>query len=377
MDPKIPQDEFDRLKGRQKEKKIVRKIVLYVGAALIALALIIGISAYFYVTNALKPVDENNKVAVKIELPIGSNLDTISQTLEDKGVIRNAKIFKYYTKFKNNAGFQAGTYKIPPSMSVDDIIKSLKTGKVYRKPEFQITIPEGLTLEQIGGVIEKRTDFTSKEFMKLVTSEKFVKEMKAKYPDTVTKAVDGKEIRYKLEGYLYPSTYDFFTKSPTLEEIVEKFVAQTDSMIRSYEPKLKEMKMTAHEFLTFSSLLEREATAQSDRETIASVFNNRMEQGMPLQTDPTVLYALGKHKDRVLYKDLEVKNAYNTYKNKGLPPGPIANAGRASMDATIDPAKTDYLYFVADKKGQNHFAESYEEHQQNVAKYVRSNDSKE
>lgn len=372
MDPKLPDDQLKRLQEQRHEKRIVRKIVMYVGIAIIAIALIGGISSYFYISNALKPVDPDNKKAVKIELPIGSNIDTISQTLEDKGVIRNAKIFKYYTKFKNASGFQAGTYQIPPSMSIDDIIKSLKTGKVYRKADLQITIPEGLTLDQIGNIIAKNTDYTSKEFMKLVTNEKFIKEMKAKYPETVTKDINGKDIRYKLEGYLYPSTYDFFTKKPTLEEIVEKMIAQTDAIVRSYEPQLKELGMTPHEFLTFASLLEREATAQTDRETIASVFNNRIEQGMPLQTDPTVLYALGEHKDRVLYKDLEVKNPYNTYLNKGLPPGPIANAGRASLDATVDPAKTKYLYFVADKDGNNHFAETYSEHQNNVAKYIKS-----
>lgn len=372
MDPKLPDDQLKRLQEQRHEKRIVRKIVMYVGIAIIAIALIGSISSYFYISNALKPVDPDNKKAVKIELPIGSNIDTISQTLEDKGVIRNAKIFKYYTKFKNASGFQAGTYQIPPSMSIDDIIKSLKTGKVYRKADLQITIPEGLTLDQMGNIIAKNTNYTSKEFMKLVTNEKFIKEMKAKYPETVTKDIDGKDIRYKLEGYLYPSTYDFFTKKPTLEEIVEKMIVQTDAIVRSYEPQLKELGMTPHEFLTFASLLEREATAQTDRETIASVFNNRIEQGMPLQTDPTVLYALGEHKDRVLYKDLEVKNPYNTYLNKGLPPGPIANAGRASLDATVDPAKTKYLYFVADKDGNNHFAETYEEHQNNVAKYIKS-----
>lgn len=372
MDPNIPQDEITKIQQRKKEKKLVRKIVLFSGLAILVGALILAISMYFYVSKALQPVDDNNKTAVKIEVPIGSNLDSIAQILEDKGVIRDARIFKYYTKFKNESGFQAGTYQILPSMTIDEIIKSLKTGKVYREPEFQVTIPEGLTLEQIGAIVEKRTAYTSEQFMKLVTSEKFIKEMKSKYPETVTKAIDGKNIRYKLEGYLYPSTYDFFVAKPTLEEVVEKFIAQTDTIVRSYEPQLKEMKMSPHEFLTFSSLLEREATAQADRQTIASVFNNRIEQGMPLQTDPTVLYALGEHKDRVLYKDLEVENAYNTYQNKGLPPGPIANSGRASTDATVDPAKTDYLYFVADKSGQNHFAETYDEHLQNVEKYVRS-----
>ena len=129
--------------------------------------------------------------------------------------------------------------------------------------------------------------------------------------------------------------------------------------------------MSVHQLLTFASLLEEEATAQTDRETIASVFYNRINEGMPLQTDPTVLYALGDHKDRVLYEDLEVDNAYNTYKNKGLPPGPIAGAGKTSIEASLNPSQTDYFYFLADKEGVNHFSKTYDEHLQKVEKYLR------
>ena len=133
-------------------------------------------------------------------------------------------------------------------------------------------------------------------------------------------------------------------------------VAAMNNVVKNYSDVLAEKQMSVHQLLTFASLLEEEATAQTDRETIASVFYNRINEGMPLQTDPTVLYALGDHKDRVLYEDLEVDNAYNTYKNKGLPPGPIAGAGKTSIEASLNPSQTDYFYFLADKEGVNHFS---------------------
>jgi len=371
VDSQSPEKQLKKLEQRQSEQKIVKKIVLLATAIIVTLMLIVGIGGYFYVQGALKPVDTESDKSVKIEVPIGSSIDTIAATLEDKGIIKNAKIFKYYTKFNNSAGFQAGTYNLSPSMTIEEIIKSLKTGKVYRTPEFTLTVPEGLTIDQIADRVAKNTNYSKEQFMDLVTSKKFIKKMKEQFPDTVTKAVNDKEIRYALEGYLYPATYAFYEKEPSLETIVTDMVKQTDTVVQQYLPTLKEKNMTVHDFLTFASLLEREATASTDRETIASVFNNRIEKGMPLQTDPTVLYALGKHKNRVLYKDLKVENPYNTYTNKGLPPGPIANAGIESLKATIDPATTEYIYFVADKDGQNHFAKTYAEHQKNVAKYIK------
>ncbi len=371
VDSQSPEKQLKKLEQRQSEQKIAKKIVLIATAIIVTLVLIVGIWGYFYVQGALKPVDTESDKSVKIEVPIGSSIDTIAATLEDKGIIKNAKIFKYYTKFNNSAGFQAGTYNLSPSMTIEEIIKSLKTGKIYRTPEFTLTVPEGLTIDQIADRVAKNTNYSKEQFMDLVTSKEFIKKMKEQFPDTVTKAVNDKDIRYALEGYLYPATYAFYEKEPSLETIATDMVKQTDTVVQQYLPTLKEKNMSVHDFLTFASLLEREATASTDRETIASVFNNRIEKDMPLQTDPTVLYALGKHKNRVLYKDLKVDNPYNTYTNKGLPPGPIANAGIESLKATIDPATTEYIYFVADKDGQNHFAKTYAEHQKNVAKYIK------
>lgn len=371
MEKEQREEIIQKIKERKKEKRVVRKIVTTITAIIIGLIAIIGISGYFYVKSALKPLDPDSNEEIAVEIPIGSNVDQISTILETNGIIKNAIVFKYYTKFKNESEFQAGTYQLTKSMTLDEIIQSLKTGKVYRKPVIKITIPEGLTLEQISKIVEKKTSYSSKEFMKLVTNKDFINKMKETYPDILTDEVFGKNIRYSLEGYLFPATYGFYEKNPPLEDIVTTMIAQTNKVLAEYIDEIKAKDMTVHQFLTFSSLLEEEATKQADRKTIASVFYNRLDKNMPLQTDPTVLYALGNHKEKVLLEDLKVKNPYNTYENKGLPPGPIANSGKISMEAALYPSKTKYLYFLADKDGKNYFAETFEEHLKNKKKYIK------
>lgn len=365
------QEMFSKMQERKSEVKMVRKIVAIIAIVFVLIIGVVGLFGYNYVKGALKPLDPNATKTIAVEVPIGSSLSSISTLLEKKGVIKDARVFKYYAKFKNESQFQAGNYDLTQAMTFDELIESLKTGKVYRKPVFTMTVPEGLTLEQIGKVIEKKTPYTQKEFMDLVTSDTFVQQMMANYPELVTEAVLADNIRYDLEGYLYPATYSYYEEKPSLQAIVEEMIAAMNNVVKNYSDVLAEKQMSVHQLLTFASLLEEEATAQTDRETIASVFYNRINEGMPLQTDPTVLYALGDHKDRVLFEDLEVDNAYNTYKNKGLPPGPIAGAGKTSIEASLNPSQTDYFYFLADKEGVNHFSKTYDEHLQKVEKYLR------
>ncbi|MFC7684592.1 endolytic transglycosylase MltG [Ureibacillus sp. GCM10028918] len=364
------QEMIEKMKIRKKEGRVVRRIVTIVTLVILLIIGIVGVSGYFYVKSALQPINPEATAEIPVEIPMGSGISTISSILEENGIIKNARIFKYYTKFKNESNFQAGDYIMTQSMTLDEIIESLKTGKVYHEPVFSVTVPEGLTLEQISEIVAKHTEYTAEQFMELVTSKEFIQNMMATYPDLITEEVSNANIRYALEGYLYPSTYAFYEESPSLQEIVSMMISLTNDVVTQYDSLLEEKQMTPHQLLTFASLLEEEATAQTDRETIASVFYNRLEIDMPLQTDPTVLYALGSHKDRVLYEDLEVENPYNTYVIQGLPPGPIANAGKISIEAALNPTDTEYLYFLADPEGNNHFAKTYEEHLLNIDEFL-------
>lgn len=362
---------FDRMKEKKKEVKVVRRIVFVIALILLIGAAVAGYQGYNYVTSALEPVDPDSEEVVEIEVPIGSNLDSISALLEENGIIKDERIYKYYVKFNNESEFQAGTYGLLPSMTLDEITQSLKTGKVYREPLFTINFPEGLTLEQIAeNVIAEKTDHSAEDFMAKATDEAYIDNLMASYPDLLTEEIKGENVRYALEGYLYPATYPFYEENPSIELIIEQMLDATQANIAPYTAILQEQEKTPHWLLTFASLLEEEATAKSDRQVISSVFYNRIAQDMPLQTDPTVIYAMGEHRDRLFNEDYQFDHPYSTYVNKGLPPGPIASAGASSIEAVLDPAETEYLYFLADSEGTNHFSVTYEEHLAKRDQYI-------
>ncbi|MEK5270747.1 MULTISPECIES: endolytic transglycosylase MltG [unclassified Aeribacillus] len=354
--------------------KIVRKTVLTVLIAFVVLfAGVIG-GGYLYVRSALKPVDPDNKEPVKVQIPIGSSVSQIASILEKNDIIKSAIVFKYYVKFKNESGFQAGNYQFHQSMTIQEIVERLKKGELMGEAAIKLTIPEGLQLSEIADIIAKHTPYSKKEIMNQLTNQQFIKQMQKKYPNTITDDIFNRRIKYALEGYLYPATYSFYEESPPLSEIIETMIKKTDEMLVPYRNKMKELSLSTHQFLTLASLVEEEATEKADREKIASVFYNRLEKNMPLQTDPTVLYSLGKHKERVYYKDLEVNSPYNTYKHKGLPPGPIANAGKQSLDAVANPADTNYFYFLATKEGEVIFTKTLDEHNKEKAKHITEKD---
>ena len=358
---------FERMREKKKEVKMVRRIVFVIALLIIIAGYIGGKSVYKYVMGGLQPLDPESEEVIVVEIPIGSGLDSIAAKLEEKGVIKDARLFKYFAKFNNESKFQAGTYDLTKAMTPDELIQSLKTGRIYREPVFTMTIPEGLTIVEIANVVEKRTSIPAKDFLEFINDDAVITRLMGKFPRILTDEVKAEDIKYPLEGYLFPATYPFYDEKPTIETIVESMLQATSTNVTPYLDYLAQKERSVHWLLTFASLLEKEATAQTDRATIASVFNNRMypkdiTQEMPLQTDPTVAYAHGKHLGQTSFADLEIDNPYNTYKYKGLPPGPISNSGKSSIEAVIYPEDTEYIYFLAGKDGENHFAKTYEEH---------------
>ncbi|MDL0437584.1 MULTISPECIES: endolytic transglycosylase MltG [unclassified Niallia] len=364
---------FEKIAERRNEAKTIRR---FVGLTILVLAVVlaaVSLTSYFYIKSSLEPVDPGSKKEIIVDIPIGSSVSYIAQTLEDSGLVKNARVFKYYVKFKNESEFMAGEYHMNPSMTFQEIIESLKTGRIMQEPVFTMTIPEGKQLDEIAAVIADKTKQPEKEVFKSLNDEKFIQSLMEKYPSILTTEVWAKDIKYPLEGYLFPATYAFYKKDPSLDEIVSTMLDKTQSVVEKYRQDIEREDMTVHQFLTMSSLIEEEATEKADRDKIASVFYNRIDEGMPLQTDPTVLYAQGKHKARVTYKDLEVDSPYNTYKNKGLTPGPISNSGTMSMEAALHPADTDFLYFLASSDGTVYFSSTLDEHNSLKAKYITNN----
>lgn len=361
------------MQEKYKEAKTVRKIVFITTSIVVLLLAGLLTGGYLYVKSALKPVDPKSEKKIKVEIPLGSGISSIAKILEDKHVIKDDLVFKYYVKFKNETEFQAGTYSFSPSMTFNEIITSLKTGRVDRDAALKIQIPEGLNLTEIAAIIAKKTDYSKKEILNTLNNKDFIKKVMESYPDLVTTDVLNENIKYPLEGYLFPATYSFDKKDEPLEDILLSMIKKTNDIMEKYQVDIHKKGMTVHQVLTLASLVEKEATNETDRKIIASVFYNRMKTGMPLQTDPTVIYAIGKHKERLTFKDYyEVEDPYNTYLHTGYPPGPIAASGEMSVEAALYPSNTDYYYFLATSDGKVLFSKTLEEHNEKYDKYIQS-----
>ncbi|WP_067727326.1 endolytic transglycosylase MltG [Oceanobacillus damuensis] len=360
----------ENLIARSEEASTVRKIVFIILIGILLILIIGGISGFLYVKSALEPVDPESEEQITVEIPIGSSTSTISSILEENGIIRDGRIFQFYTKLNNDADFQAGEYTFTPAVTFDEIIESLKHGRVMLEPVHTVTIPEGLTVDQIAQIYSERFDFTKEEFLEQVNDQAYIEELIANYPDLLSEDILDPEIRTPLEGYLFASTYNFYEEEPSIETIIDEMLSQTQKVYAEYAEDVEQLNFTVHEALTFASLVERETASEEQRQQISRVFYNRMETGMPLQTDPTVLYAIGEHNERVTYADLEIESPYNTYYVEALPIGPISNFAENSLKAVVEPAESDYMYFLHDSEGNIYYAETHEEHLQNRDAYI-------
>ena len=363
---------------RKKEDRLVGRIVLIVVSVLVLMMAIFGFTFYKYVDAGLQPLDKNNKKLVQVHIPEGSSNKQIAAVLEESNVIKSGMVFNYYVKFKNLTDFQAGYYQMSPSMTLDEIGEMLKEGGTPEPTKIadgKVTIPEGYDLDKIGEAIEKNTDFKKADFIALMKNEDFFNQMKAKYPDLLESAATAEGVRYRLEGYLFPATYDYYKKA-TLPEFVEQMIAKMNTVMEQYTPTIHAKNLTNQQVLTLASLVEKEGVKEADRKQIAQVFFNRLAADMPIQSDISILYALGEHKETVTYADLEVDSSYNLYKNTGYGPGPLDSPSEESIKAVLNPTPSDYLYFVADiSTGKVYFSKTYEEHQVLVNQYVNNSSS--
>lgn len=362
-------DSNAKLLEREQEAQLVRKIVFIIFSAICIVLVGTALAGYFYINSALQPVDKNDKSQIKVTIPIGSSVRGIANVLEENGIIKDGTVFRYYVKFKNESGFMAGDYQLSPSMELGEIIAQLKTGKVVKEALFSITIPEGKQLDEIATIISKKTTYTETEILEKLDNKQYVKSLIEKYPSILTDEILNDNIRHPLEGYLFPATFEFYEEEPKLEEIIESMISKTEDVVSTYLGQIEDKGLTVHQFMTMSSLIEEEATEKADRENISTVFYNRIEKNMPLQTDPTVLYSMGKHQVGITYEDLETDSPYNTYKNQGLPPGPIASPGEISMAAAVNPRDANYLYFYSRPNGETIFTSTLNEHNNVKNKY--------
>ncbi|MBF8807730.1 MAG: endolytic transglycosylase MltG [Enterococcus lacertideformus] len=360
---------------RKKEEKIVGKIILVIALTLLIVGGILGFTVYRYVDNGLKPLDPKDDQLVQIEIPSGSSNKQIGEILENNKVIKSGIVFNYYTKFKNMTGFQAGYYQMAPNMTLDEIGKQLQEGgtsEPMKVADGKIVVPEGYNIDQIAARVAKVTGKEKQAFLDLMKDELFFKELQKKFPELLESASQAENVKYRLEGYLFPATYDYY-KQMSLKDIVIQMVNKTNIVLQPYFTTIKQKSLTIQEVLTLASLVEKEGGKENDRKNIAQVFFNRIKANMPLQSDISILYALGEHKELVTYQDTAVDSPYNLYTNTGYGPGPFDNPSESSIQAVLEPIQNDYYYFVADiKHGDVYFAKTYEEHLELVDKYVNN-----
>ncbi|EHI73689.1 YceG-like family membrane protein [Streptococcus criceti] len=377
----------DNKRKQKKKKRLARRISTWI-ISLILLALLAGGGfGYYYVNSSLAPLDAQSTKYVTVEIPKGAGSKQIGQILEKKRIIKDANVFNYYTKFKNYSNLKSGYYNLKASMSIDDIIKELQAGGTTEPTDpsaGKIVIPEGYTLEQIAKAVENnantkvktdKTPYSSKKFLNLMKDKDFIEKMKEKYPKLLADLPESDRVKYQLEGYLFPATYNY-TKDVNLEDLVDQMLGTMDSYLSEYYDKIEESKYNVNETLALASLVEKEGQTDEDRRNIASVFYNRLDADMPLQSNISVLYALGKLGDKTSLKedaniDTNIDSPFNDYKNKGVIPGPVDSPSLSAIEAVVNPADTKYLYFVADvETGNVYYSETYEDHQKNVDTYV-------
>ncbi len=351
--------------SERQKSKTVKKIFLTILAVFILAVVVLGFVGYRYITNALAPVDATSEEVIEVEIPAGSTRRDIALKLEEEDLIVSSLVFDYYMRFQNENDFQAGTYLMSPSMSVDEMISYLNAGgtPITKEPLGRMTIPEGMHIEAIAERIAEHTQFSKEAFMERIQEDEFIEDLVYRFPELLTDTVEAaEETRYVLEGYLFPATYEVFEET-TLEELITQMVTQMDRTMVQYYEAIEAGELNVHETLTLASYIEREGVTDEDRKKIASVFYNRLELDMPLQTDPSVAYALGEHREFTTYSDLEVDSPYNTYRYNGMGAGPINSPSASAIEAAVEPADTDYLYFLANiQTGEIFYSTNYEDH---------------
>jgi len=324
----------------------------------LAIALAIGLSVYGGVraSRLLEPVtDDRMAPTYTFEIETGDALGPLARELERAGLIRSARAMGLLARWQQRAGrLHVGEYEISPSMSPDAILDVITTGKVKLH---MVTVPEGLRASEIAVRLEAAGLAEAAPFLEVVQDPAFAASLGIPEPS--------------LEGYLYPDTYRMARGLPP-GDVARAFVEQFHRVWAEIAPMAEERGLDMHQVVTLASIVEKETADPSERPLIAAVFLNRLEKGMRLETDPTVIYGItdfdGNLKKRHLLDD---SNPYNTYKIRGLPPGPIANPGVEALRAVVSPADTDYLYFVSRNDGTHYFSPTYREHVEAVNRYQK------
>lgn len=346
-----------------------KKLFIVLG---VILGIIIALVTTYFIL--LTPSSKSNKV-ITFTVKKGDGKEKIVDNLKDAKLIRSKYAAIIYLVISGNKNLQAGSYEFSRDMSTQDIIKSLNSGDVIKefKPSVKITLKEGVTLKEYMKLISDETNIDFDEAIKKVNDKSFLKGLIADYWFLTNDILDD-DIYYALEGYLFPETYEFY-KETTVEQVIRRILNVTNEKLSPLKEEIKKSKYSVHEIFTIASIAEKEANEYEDRKMVTQVINKRLELNMSLGMDVTSYYGVQKSMKETLTKvDLNDENPYNTRVTTfiGLPVGPICNPSIGSIKAALEPADTDYLYFVADvDTGKVYFAKDIDGFNELVRRYIK------
>lgn len=327
---------------------VIRVFIVLLIPILVGFAVYKGLKSFFF-----EPAVPGSIQEFLVEVKPGSSFRSFCQELQEKGIIKNWRILDIISQVKkSDTQVKAGEYKLSPAMSPQEIIKKLSDGDVFKRI---VTIKEGMDIWDVASAVDLAEVVSDDEFLVAVRK-----------PDIIERF----EIQaVSLEGYLFPETYYFSGKQGVVDVIwrmVDQFYGRWDE---SYNRRLQELGFTMQEILTLASIIEKESGNAKEQSLISSVFHNRLRNGMKLESDPTLVYGIKDYGGEVLNKHKEIDSPYNTYKNFGLPPGPICNPGEDAINAALYPEESEYLFFVADGNGGHRFSATLREHNEAVRQY--------
>lgn len=361
--------------NKKKTKRKVNVVNLLVVLGVMA-ALVFG-GTYLYYTSTLNPVSKTSE-QVEFTVDAGVSVKTVINNLKKEGLIENAMTAQLYAKTNKLTNIKKGTYVLDKTMSLKEILMILNDSKGALVDDSRVTLIEGDWAKHIASRIAAATNVTEDDLFALWNDADYIRSIMTKYP-FLTEDIFNKDSRIYLEGYLFPNTYDFY-KETSAKEVTEKILDQTLKIYEKYKTQFTSVmtsrNMSLHDIFTLASIVQYEAAKPADMKMIAGVFYNRLNDGMMLQSSVTVCYAIDIEKTDDWMKcevNPNFDSPYNTYKYKGLPPGPILNPGESAIEAVLNPTASNYYYFMADVYGDGkvYYAETYGEHQKNVNKYLK------
>jgi UPF0755 protein len=323
-------------------------------AIVVSAGVIVGAASMWF-RNAVYVDRDQPAQQTDVIIPSGSTFSQVVAALRDKNVLQSPLAFRILARLRHvDSDVKAGEYRFPAHQTSDEILRRLVRGEQFA---VWVTIPEGFTARQIAQTLASRALGDASAYDHFFLHNGGTAAGGARTPN--------------LEGYLFPSTY-LIPTGDSPEQITKILVDQFHKELpRDAAARAKALGRTVPEVVVIASLIEREGKVDEDRPLIASVIYNRLRQGMPLEVDASIEYTFPEHHDVITKRDLEIDSPYNTYRHTGLPPTPIANPGKAALDAAFAPAKTDYLYYVAKPDGHSAFAKTLQEHNANVARYLK------